>query len=191
VELVIWQRSIDPELSGWLAGLAPHQLPNERLLVEEAHLSRALTSVLDASGMPPGDMRTAFLDDVLALATSFMAAMGIRIVDIRLEAVQQNACWKFHRDCVPVRLLTTYRGPGTEWVLPCDSGAALSQQTSYGGPIQHFSHQAVGVFKGTCAHPASGVVHRSPRIAGTGMTRLLLCLNLPFAASPALWKLPS
>lgn len=35
---------------------------------------------------------------------------------LRLEAVGTDACSKFHTDMVRIRLLCTYRGPGSEWV---------------------------------------------------------------------------
>lgn len=187
VELVIWQRSLDRELAHWLDTLPIHQLPDGHVLVNEAGLPPALAAILDAAGTPRGQMRDSFLEDAMALATSFMATMETGLVDIRLETIRHDACWKFHRDCVTARLLTTYRGPGTEWVLPGDSAAALAQQTSYRGPIQHFPPHAVGLFKGNCAPPASGIVHRSPPIAGTGLARLLLCLNLPSTTSPEPW----
>lgn len=187
VELIIWERSLEAKLSHWLDTLSVDQLPDDRLLVKETDLFPALTAVLDTAGTPHGTMREAFLKDVMGLVTSFMETMGSGVVDIRLETIRHDACWKFHRDCVAARLLTTYRGPGTEWVLPRDSAQALAQQTSYQGPLQHFSRHAVGLFKGSCAQPASGIVHRSPPIAGTGIARLFLCLNLPSAASPDLW----
>jgi len=187
VELVIWERSLATGLAHWLDTLPSHQVPDGRVLVRETELLPAMTAILDASGTPRGKMCDALLQDVLALAALFMAVMNSEVVDIRLEAIRHDACWKFHRDCVAARLLTTYRGPGTEWVLPRDSNAALAGQKSYQGPLERFPPHAVGLFKGSCAQPASGIVHRSPPIAGTGATRLLLCLNLPSAASPEHW----
>jgi len=46
---------------------------------------------------------------------------------------------------------------------------------------------AVALFKGEQAAEGTGVLHRSPPIAGTGMTRLVLCVDGPSAASPPLW----
>jgi hypothetical protein len=47
--------------------------------------------------------------------------------------------------------------------------------------LKHLERFEVGIFKGrhagnACVHPP---VHRSPPIAGTGTTRLLLCINEP------------
>ena len=188
VELIIWKRSLATELGHWIDALPIHKLPDARLLVKENDLVPALTSVLDAAGTPPVEMRNAFLKDVKTLATTFMKIMGSDFVDIRLETICHDACWKFHRDNVAARLLTTYRGPGTEWVAPSHHHEALSQQKSYRGPIQQFPQHAVGLFKGSRGACDKGIVHRSPPIVGTGQTRLLLCLNSPSEASPDVWS---
>ncbi|HMQ13180.1 MAG TPA: DUF1826 domain-containing protein [Candidatus Competibacter phosphatis] len=187
VELIIWERPLACELGRWLEALPVDQLPNRRVLVLRADLRPALTVIFDAAGTPGGAMRDALLDDLIRLATLFMDTLDSGRVDIRLETVQHDACWKFHRDNVAARLVTTYRGPGTQWVRPHDNAMALAVQKSYQGIIQHFPKHAVGLFKGSRAGPASGIVHRSPPISGSGVVRLLLCLNLPSAASPDLW----
>lgn len=188
VELIILERSLPAELGCWLDGLPPHQLPDGRVLVSEADLPAAITALLQSSGTPDGPMRDALQRDVLYLATVFLTTMATDTIDIRLEVIQHDACWRFHRDCVEARLLTTYRGPGTQWVSPGCSATAIAQQESYQGPLHEFPRYAVGLFKGSCAESATGIVHRSPPVAGTGTTRLLLCLNLPSAASPDLWE---
>ncbi|MEC8288230.1 MAG: DUF1826 domain-containing protein, partial [Pseudomonadota bacterium] len=115
----------------------------------------------------------------------FAAIVDDDYVDIRLETVTHNSCWKFHRDYVEARLLTTYLGPATEWVQPDYSEQALLEQMKYSGPIERMKTHHVSIFKGSCLGTDSGVVHRSPPIAGTGQTRVLLCLNKQTATSPA------
>lgn len=191
VELIIWERLLAKELGHWLEILPAHQLPKRRVLVTRTHLRPVLTAIFDSADTPGGALRDVLLDDIIKLATSFMDTMDCDDrVDIRLEAIQHDACWKFHRDCVAARLVTTYRGPGTQWVRPNNSAAALAEQKSYQGPIHSFTKHAVGLFKGSQAESASGIVHRSPPISGSGVVRLLLCLNLPSAASPSLCTLP-
>ena len=138
--------------------------------------------------MPAGAMRDAFLDDVIRITELFMRTMETDVVDIRLEAIGHDSCWKFHRDQVPARLLTTYRGPGTEWVHPQDGDTAIAEQKSFPGPIENLPTHHVGLFKGGLAEDGTGIVHRSPPIIGTGVSRLLLCLNLPSRISPELWR---
>lgn len=186
VELVIWERQLIAGLSQWLAELHPEQCPDGRLLVPADHCRAAFKTLLDEAATPPGPMRDAFLADLVSLSETFCRIMDTDLVDIRLETVRHDGCWKYHRDHVPARLLTTYRGPGTQWVRPEHSDAALSRQKDYGDPVEQFTDHAVGLFKGSKADHGRGIVHRSPPILGTGATRILLCLNLPSAASPAL-----
>ena len=137
--------------------------------------------------MPPGDMRDLLIGDVDDLVSAFAGIARSDLVDVRLERVSHDSCWKFHRDYVEARLLTTYRGPGTEWVQPTHAERALSAQKRFKGPLEHVRGNDVAIFKGNCAGPGSGIVHRSPPIAGTGCTRLLLSLNKRSDASPEPW----
>jgi hypothetical protein len=186
VELVIWQRQLVAGLSAWLAELHPEQCPDGRLLVPSDACRAAFTALLDEADTPTGSMRDSFLADLVSLSEAFCRTMDTDVLDIRLETVRHDGCWKYHRDHVPARLLTTYRGPGTQWVRPEHSEAALLQQKTYGDPVEQFSEHAVGLFKGNTTEHGRGIVHRSPPILGTGATRILLCLNLPSAASPEL-----
>ncbi len=187
VELVIWRRSLPLCLETWLEKLDAKLLPNLRVLVQPKDLLRALGPLLNACGLPEGEMRALLVWDVDNLVSAFARIARTDLVDVRLESVSGDACWKFHRDRVAARLLTTYRGPATEWVQPRHAEAALRAQKLFKGPIEHLEAHDVAIFKGSCAGPGSGIVHRSPPIAGTGRTRLLLCLNKPLAASPEPW----
>ena len=187
MELVIWRRALPRRLQAWLERLDAACLPDLRVLVRPGDLRRAVEPHLDRCGMPPGDLRDLLLGDVDDLVSAFAGIIRSGLVDVRLERVSHDACWKFHRDYVEARLLTTYRGPATEWVQPIDAGRALREQKSYKGPLERLRVHDVAIFKGNCTGPGSGIVHRSPPVAGTGCTRLLLCLNKPSAASPKPW----
>ena len=143
--------------------------------------------LLNECGLPKGKMRALLVSDVDNLVSAFARVARTDLVDVRLESVSGDACWRFHRDCVAARLLTTYHGPATEWVRPRHAEAALRAQKLFKGPIEHLRAHDVAIFKGSRAGPASGIVHRSPPIAGTGRRRLLLCLNKPSDASPEPW----
>ena len=145
------------------------------------------TALWTKSGMPPGDMRDLLVVDVDDLVSAFAGIARSDLVDVRLERVSHDSCWKFHRDFVEARLLTTYRGPGTEWVQPTHAERALRAQRRFKGPLEQISGNDVALFKGNRGGPGSGIVHRSPPIAGTGCTRLLLALNKPSTASPEPW----
>ena len=186
-ELVIWRRALPLYLQARLERMDASCLPDIRVLVQPSDLRRAVEPHFDDCGMPPGDVRDLLLGDIDDLVSAFARITQSDLVDVRLERVSHDACWKFHRDCVEARLLTTYRGPATEWVQPIHAERALREQRSYKGPLERLRVHDVAIFKGSCAGPGGGIVHRSPPVAGTGCTRLLLCLNKLSAASPEPW----
>ena len=184
MELVVWQRVLPSRLKTWLERLDASQIPDVRVLVKPSDFRRAIEPHLDECGMPPGDMRDLLIGDIDDLVSAFAGITRSDLVDVRLDRISNDACSKFHRDCVEARVLTTYRGPATEWVQPQHAARALREQKQFKGPIEHLRNNDVAIFKGSCAGPGSGIVHRSPPIAGTGRTRMLLCLNTRSAASP-------
>lgn len=187
-DLVIWARAFPLCLTAWLERLDASCLPDLRVLVRSGDFRAAVEPHLDDCGMPPGDMRDLLIGDAGALVSAFSEVTRSDLVDVRLERVNNDACWKFHRDSVEARLLTTYRGPGTEWVRPVQAERALQEQKQFKGTLEHLRMHDVAIFKGSCAGAGKGIVHRSPPVSGTGDTRLLLCLNKPSAASPERWS---
>lgn len=186
IDLALWTRTLPPLLADWIEGERPARLPDDRKLVRLEHLEAALEAMV----RPRGATRLAralLVADIADLARRFAAIAATDIVDIRLEVIRHNACWRFHRDITPLRLLTTYRGPGTQ-LPPADrADQALREQRNYRGPLTEFPRYAVALFKGDPDDTGQGVLHRSPSIVGTRIARLLLCLNLPSRASPELW----
>ena len=183
-DLAIWQRSpADPiaKLAPWLDALAPEHLPDGRFIAPIGDVARRLAILCDLVELRDGPERTALIDDITCLAGRFAAVARIERVDVKLEAIDHDSCWRFHRDHVGFRLNATYRGPGTEWVSAADALRALRSQHRYRGPVSALPRFAAGLFKGVKLAGKRAVVHRSPPIAGRGLTRLFLCLNEPMA----------
>jgi len=187
-ELVIWQRTLPDGFREWIEGVDASNLPHFRLLVAPDDLCRALEPLLDDCGLPAGTMRDTLVSDIDGLVRTFAEITDVDEVDIRLESIDHDACWRFHRDTVDARLLTTYRGPATEWVSPTHAEVAIADQLDFEGPLERLGDDDVAIFKGKTAGPETGIVHRSPPIEGTGLTRLLLCLNKQTVVSPSLWR---
>lgn len=193
VGLAVWRRRRDERFVAWLDGLSADDLPSGRLLLRPDQAKRAVTCLLGAAQRrKPDTEHAAFQDslaaDVAALTRLFADLTGNRLVDLRLEALRHDACWRFHFDHVRLRLLCTYCGPATQWVPPEARKAALTDQRAYGGPLHELPRFAVALFKGALAPGQVGVVHRSPPLAGSGRSRLLLCLNEPSSISPLPWE---
>lgn len=187
-ELVICTRSIPICIAHWLEEMAPSRLPDFRLLVRPADARQAIDAQMDECGMPPGDKRAFLIDDITRLVAVFAGITRSNLVDVRLDRIDHDACWKFHKDAVETRLLTTYRGKTTEWIDPQHAEQALQAQTDYDGPLESLAQNDVAIFRGSTANTAVGIVHRSPPIEGTGAVRLLLCLNAPSIVSPEQWR---
>lgn len=187
VDLALWRRRLPAGLAHWLDALPPALLPATRIDLHVSEVPAALHAACDVAATPRCALRDALVTDIGVLSARFARITGSAQVRLRLEPIQDNACRRLHRDCVPVRLLTTYRGPGTEWVAPRFADKALARPDDYAGPLHRMPRQAVALFKG-CGFAGQaleerGIVHRSPPIAGTGITRLVLCLDLPAGAT--------
>ena len=180
VELAVWRRAAHAAWSPWLDALAPAQLPRLRTTLSVVEIVRALHAACHAAGTPPGAARDAWVADTAAQAYHFARISRSARLRVRLDVVDDNGCRRLHRDCVPLRLLCTCRGPGTVWVKPNHAAQALAAADDYDGPLEHLAAHDVAIFKG-CGFPGqqhdSGIVHRSPRIEGSGITRLVLCLD--------------
>ena len=142
VKLVIWERELSADLRTWLEQLRPAELPDLRVLTAPKDLTKALHSAFDNDVLPGQNMRDLLVKDIHLLVSKFAAITGNTLVDVRLE--RHDACWKFHRDSVETRLLTTYVGPSTEWVDPAYAEQALQEQRDYEGPLERLARRSKG-----------------------------------------------
>lgn len=170
----IWRRQAPPFVQTWLDDLHVDTLPNGRVVVHSDAVSKTVGQLFDMANMPDGPERQWLQEDITSLAETFSNLMQAEYLRLRLEAVKTNACRKFHIDAITARLVCTYRGTGTQYGVSAN-GAAPDRVFTVptGAPI---------LLRGTLwpADPASGLLHRSPPIEGTGETRLLLVLDPVF-----------
>ncbi|SUS07282.1 conserved hypothetical protein [uncultured Defluviicoccus sp.] len=188
VTMAIWRRSPPVCPARGSARRAAGALAQLRILVRPADLRSALTPLFAGAGLSGGEMPDLLVGDIEVLVSAFSGIAKCDLVDVRLERITDNACSKFHRDNVDLRLLTTYRGATTQWVAPAYAAQALREQKAYTGPLERLQVHDVAVFKGRSGDPEEGIVHRSPPIAGLGLVRWLLCLNKPTLVSPEPWS---
>jgi hypothetical protein len=181
VGLALWRRTQPRPLARWLSSTPLQHLPHGRVLVRCDHAAKALNAMIRPQRTAGSQLLFA---DMVDLVERFCAIADTALVDIRIEALAHDGCWKFHYDNVSFRLIATYRGPGTQWVAASDSERALAEQRSYTGMVHDIPTHAAALFRGTSSGSEGAVVHRSPPIARSGKSRLLLVLNLPSATSP-------
>jgi hypothetical protein len=172
VAAAIWRRSRDPGLAVWIDSLLPDRLPRLREDMPVTAVAAAVHAACDKTGLAPSRGQDLLAADAAALAMRFGTVMSTPHVQVRLDVIQTNACRRFHYDRVVARLLCSYRGHGTEF------GPAAAE-----GEVAQVRALATGdaaIFRGTLwPDEDCGLLHRSPPIAGTGETRLLLVIDLP------------
>jgi hypothetical protein len=167
----IWRRQPLPGFQSWIDGLDPEVLPKARVILRPEAVRGAAAEVCEACGTPADPERDRLVDDIAALADIFAGLMRARWLRLRLDVVTTNACRRFHIDAVTARLVCTYRGTGTQYGISTDGAEPRRIFTvPTGAPI---------LLRGTLwpERPRSGLLHRSPPIAGTGETRLVLVLD--------------
>lgn len=168
--VAVWHRRL--QFQDWIDALAPDSLPEARLVLRPDHVGDEIAAVW-AGRISDCANRRKLIGDIALLAKLFARIMKIGHVRLRLDVLTDDACRRFHLDNVAARLLCTYRGRGTEYGR---SRAGEDPHTIYDLPTG-----SVGVFRGRrWPDPErSGVLHRSPPIAGLGETRLLLVIDPP------------
>ncbi len=143
------------------------------------------------SALPASPERDALAGDLAALVARFTALCGVKRPHAHLEVLEDDGCRRFHCDYVGLRLLTTYFGPGTEW-LPDDAVVREALAPSEVSPgeangaivrdragIRRARPGDVLVLKGESwpGNAGRGAVHRSPPVAATGSRRLVFKLT--------------
>lgn len=177
ISLAIWQRDMPKPFA---RGLKPLLAATPFCVAAEDTPDAAVAAVAAdlAVGVP-----MAFWLDVLGLAELFAALIGQERIALRLEGITGPGCHRWHADAVGLRLLTTYRGPGTEWLaLPGGARTAMGlDPAALPATPRRLATGDVAVFKGE-GYPGNagwGAIHRSPPAGPGAQARLLLCLDEP------------
>ncbi|TDW67281.1 uncharacterized protein DUF1826 [Novosphingobium sp. PhB55] len=162
VDLAIWTRALGTSLAQEVETLDLDRADDVLLTCLADQAAAALAPRLVESGHAPCP---ALLADVALLARLHAGVAGKPGVTIRLEVVETDACRKFHADYVTLRTITTYRGVGTQW-------KRVDHER-----IHALKAGEVGVFKGRLLREQPSILHRSPPIADSGETRLVLVID--------------
>ena len=184
VNLSLWQRPVHEEISRELSSLEAADLPDLRCPTSLDSFDDDVCELLLQQELDPSDF-SCWRIDLRRVAGYYFEIISNRDVILRLVTTDSDDCRRFHTDRTHLRLLCTYRGPGTEWLSEEQvdrqaqgSGATNDDIIRFGEP-SGFAPFWVGILKGT-AYPGNagrGLVHRSPPISGSGQTRVLFCLD--------------
>lgn len=185
VNMAVWQRAVSPALSAECDAL----LKEGRFRGCSLSLPTSQLSTL-SEAEPVLTAYPALSSDIQLLADMFSLLFELDAVGLRLTPLSGKMCPKFHTDNVACRLVTSYSGPGTQW-LPhhcvdrsklgagsrglSDADSGLYPAAS---DINTLQTHHVALLKGENweGNEGAGLVHRSPAVA-PGQQRLLLTLD--------------
>ncbi|NIE75684.1 DUF1826 domain-containing protein [Pantoea sp. Tr-811] len=177
VNLAVWERRLPAQLEDFatLAISLGQTLADQRVLDVNEHEPPLLPGLLAEAADLHG--YESFVADVKWLISAYTCLLGARRVGLRLRVLQGAMCPRFHVDNVPLRLLTTYAGPGSEWL---EEGAiervGLHLAPAPVDNIRTLQAGDVAVLKGEkwLGNEGAGLIHRSPP---GDRRRLLLSLD--------------
>lgn len=129
-----------------------------------------------ASCLPEFLGKTAFIEDLALLLDMYACLFDLEEVGLRLEVANRAMCPRFHTDKLGCRLVSTYRGKGTQWLYNSDAdrtklgkgNKGLSDDESgiycNSTSIQKVDQGDVVLLKGEGWYDNEGLgaVHRSP-----------------------------
>ncbi|UVM55962.1 DUF1826 domain-containing protein [Pseudomonas sp. B21-012] len=180
VNLAVWQRRLPVQIEDYARLLLSLNQPLGESRVIELDEQQQLP---DLSGLLGGyadlEGHVAFVTDVAWLVAAYACLLDARRVGLRLQALGNAMCPRFHVDHVPLRLLSTYAGPGSEWL---GEGAIdrtqLAREQPHAEAIRQLAEGEVALLKGEkwLGNQGGGLVHRSPALAN-GERRLILSLD--------------
>lgn len=184
VQLALWRRTLPEGVATALEAWARTRPARWGRIGDPSAL------VIDDVGAAlPTDIRAWVHNDLRTLLHHFALCAGGRKVRLEFGPVLDNQCRKFHVDHMHLRLITTYVGPGTQWV-PESAVRRAGFERCYGRVsdanraivpdrtrVRHAVAGDVLAMKGVRHGDGRGVVHRSPPIRGSGRVRVIAVLS--------------
>jgi hypothetical protein len=183
VNLAIWQRQLPAPIGDFAQALLAQGMPlAESRVLELADIDSPpnLTGLVAQYSDLPGQQ--AFLADVAWLVSAFACLLDAKRIGLRLRILDKAMCPRFHVDHVPVRLITSYAGVGSQWLRE-----GVMARRRLGDPAAEPGDEAlieraeaghVLLAKGEkwIGNEGGGLIHRSPQPPPDGR-RLLLTLD--------------
>ena len=179
VNVALLARSLPPELAPDVAVFVGTRAPN---IVQTVAANEASSEWLSTELSEMGELRA----DAARWIEVMADLTGASRIGVRLTRADTAMCPRFHVDFVGLRLVTTYSGPGTEFL---DGAEVLRQESPRPGGAPNLevrsrdAIQAAGVGdvvllkgEGWPGNEGRGAVHRSP-FTTASHPRLLLTLD--------------
>ncbi|WP_166221997.1 DUF1826 domain-containing protein [Pseudomonas atagonensis] len=183
INLAVWQRQLPLHIADFANLLLSLDEPLAESLCLELADEEAEPDLCGlASGFRDLEGYDGFIADLKWMVSAFACLLGARRMGLRLRVLDKAMCPRFHVDHVPVRLITTYAGAGSQWLK---EGAMDRQQLGQANAepqdaaqIQQLNSGEVALLKGEKwrGNEGFGLIHRSPQLA-QGERRLMLTLD--------------
>ena len=179
--LAVWQRQLPLHISDFAQLLLSLNEPLADSMVIELDSEDATPNLQDlASSCRDLEGYEGFIADVAWLVSAFACLLGAKRIGVRLRLLDKAMCPRFHVDHVPVRLITTYAGVGSQWLKEgaMDRSQLGQANAEPRAPIEQLSSGDVALLKGEKWHgnEGFGLIHRSPQ-PDAGERRLILTLD--------------
>lgn len=181
LSLAWWRRTPYPGAGALMDSVVADVSPFSQVLAPD-DVHQAMTSAFPAHFWR-NPLALEWLEDVTRLVAAFCRELGVEQCKVQLD--KDRPCVRYHADNVPLRLVCTYRGPGTLWLSEdnLDLKAAEAKGTSNEDIVlrPHDVHQAgewdVLVMKGKLAN-TTPVYHKSPPARPRDPASLVLKLDV-------------
>ena len=99
-ETVIYRRSIACNWEKLFDNLEPYF----RILVGSFEVKREVEKKLDEFEIIADENRKSLINEICNLVRIFAKITQEEFVDVRLDRIEDDSCWKFHRDAIETRL---------------------------------------------------------------------------------------
>ena len=116
INLAIWNRCLPLHIEQFARMLTGVAEPFAQSLVVQLEDAEAEPNLSQLAGTHKDlEGHEGFVADVAWLVKAFAYLLNARRVGVRLRLLDKAMCPRFHVDHVPLRLVTTYSGPGSLW----------------------------------------------------------------------------
>lgn len=185
ISVAVWQRDSNEVISKYFESVFGYMGLGIRTVFAMDSLKQGLNDAL-----PDGEGKAEAIEDIYLLSDMLTCLFDCTNVGLRLAPLSAAMCPNFHVDKIPVRLVNTYLGDGTEWLpveelreTPSDKSVnktpkALNKGYYNINSLQQMDAFDVALLKGSAwpEHEHMAAIHRSCALAESEK-RVLLTLD--------------
>ena len=185
INISICERQVVPEINSWIDQFIDCDFQKITLNTTPESFKKDFEQALSVyQSLHPVGFQL-LLDDIDMLLKEFASISQTTDFKVYWAIVNDGMCRRFHTDANKLRLLCTYKGPGTEWVKPDNINFDLphcsgNEMIINDQEIQQTKPYDVVILKGALHEhrEAPLILHRSPPLENQETKRLLLRIDM-------------